>query len=270
MLVNYFRKEHSIATMNILSDLKVSIETEEQVVSEIANVQPDRVVCLIGRTRGGDIPNIDYLEQPGKLHENIRDNLCAPLLLANITTRFGIHMTYFGTGCIFDGYSKQFTEDDEPNFFGSSYSTVKGYTDYSMRHLYPRCLNLRLRMPIVAFDHPQNFISKIVKFTKIDSKLNSMTVIDDFFPIIYDMVTNQKEGTYNLVNAGAASHNEILQLYKQHVDHDHAWENINTQELSSLLKSKRSNNILSTTKLQKEYYVPTLIDSIERILQNWG
>lgn len=270
MLVNYFRKEHSITTMNILSDLKVSIETEEQVISEIANVQPDRVVCLVGRTRGGDIPNIDYLEQPGKLYENIRDNLCAPLLLANIASRFGIHMTYFGTGCIFDGYTKQFTEDDEPNFFGSSYSTVKGYTDYSMRHLYPRCLNLRIRMPIVAFDHPQNFISKIVRFTKIDSKLNSMTVIDDFIPIIYDMITNQKEGTYNLVNAGAASHDEILQLYKQIVDHDHTWENINTQELSSLLKSKRSNNILSTTKLQKEYYVPTLTDSIERILKNWG
>jgi hypothetical protein len=26
-----------------------------------------------------------------------------------------------GTGCIFNGYEKEYTEDDEPDFFGSSY-----------------------------------------------------------------------------------------------------------------------------------------------------
>ena len=31
---------------------------------------------------GEGIPNIDYLEKPGKLKDNIRDNLLAPMFIA--------------------------------------------------------------------------------------------------------------------------------------------------------------------------------------------
>ena len=41
-----------------------------------------RVVSLIGRTHGPGTPTIDYLERPGGLHENVRDNLYAPVALA--------------------------------------------------------------------------------------------------------------------------------------------------------------------------------------------
>ena len=50
---------------------------------EVAKEQPSHVVAIIGRTHGkfGDIefPTIDYLEQPGKLADNVRDNLTAPV-----------------------------------------------------------------------------------------------------------------------------------------------------------------------------------------------
>ncbi len=269
MLLNYFRQYHSLTTINIVSDVRVSTN-EDDIASELTAIKPDRIVCLIGRTRGDTIPNIDYLEQPGKLYENIRDNLYAPITLARVATRFGIHLTYFGTGCIFDGYSKMFTETDEPNFFGSSYSIVKGYTDHTMRHQYPNCLNLRIRMPITNTNHPQNFITKIAKFDKIDSKLNSMTVLDDFFPVIHDMIATQKSGTYNLVNSGCVSHDEILEMYKKYVDVTHEWKHIETTDLEKILKSKRSNNILSTKKLQSECYIPPLFDSVERILKGWN
>jgi len=62
--------------------------------------------------------------------DNIRDNLFSPLLLSNICKEFNCHFTYLGTGCIFNydnihifGQDKiGFTEEDEANFFGSSYS----------------------------------------------------------------------------------------------------------------------------------------------------
>ena len=39
-----------------------------------------------------------------------------------------------------------FTENDSPNFFGSNYSLIKGFTDRLMKQT--NCLNLRIRMPI--------------------------------------------------------------------------------------------------------------------------
>ena len=53
--------------------------------AEIQEVQPTHVLSLIGRTHGtyeGQyIGTIDYLEKPGKLVENVRDNLFGPMVL---------------------------------------------------------------------------------------------------------------------------------------------------------------------------------------------
>ena len=100
----------------------------EAVSLELDASMPDRVICCIGRTHGPGVPNIDYLEDKPDI--NIRDNFFAPQVLAKLCENRGIHMTYIGTGCIFDSrdnYKKTYTEDDLPDFKGSAYSLVKGY-----------------------------------------------------------------------------------------------------------------------------------------------
>jgi dTDP-4-dehydrorhamnose reductase len=139
---------------------KSRADNEIELEQEIQNTQPTHVVSFIGRTHGKinnkTYSTIDYLEQEGKLFENVRDNLFSPLLLANICNKNNIHYTYLGTGCIFKfdenhPFGKEengFTEDDQPNFFGSSYSIVKGFTDRLM-HLYnDKMLNLLINKPI--------------------------------------------------------------------------------------------------------------------------
>ena len=57
----------------------VRAEDQKGVEDEIKTVQPTHIMSMIGRTHGqiGDTvyKTIDYLEQPGKLKENVRDNL---------------------------------------------------------------------------------------------------------------------------------------------------------------------------------------------------
>ena len=73
--------------------------------NEINRVNPSHIVSFIGRTHGKiddkTYSTIDYLEQPGKLKENIRDNLFCPISLALLCKERDIHLTYLGTGCIF-------------------------------------------------------------------------------------------------------------------------------------------------------------------------
>ncbi len=63
--------------------------------------------------------------------ETIRSNVIGCLNLADICLQHEIHMTYYGTGCIFhydDEHvigGKGFTEADKPNFTGSYYSYTK-------------------------------------------------------------------------------------------------------------------------------------------------
>jgi hypothetical protein len=146
----------------------------------------------------------------------------------------------------------KFNEESIPNYFGSSYSIVKGFTDRLM-HQYPKVLNLRIRMPISSIPNERNFISKITKYSKICSIANSMTVLDDFFVIFLDLITKSKTGTYNCTNPGTISPDSILKMYRQIIDPGFTWENMTLDEQNKILKSGRSNNYLVTDKIKKEY-----------------
>lgn len=80
------------------------VDDENSVSKELDSINPTHIISFIGRTHG-KIDNkvfstIDYLEQEGKLFENMRDNLFGPLLLSKLSIDKNIHFSYLGTGCI--------------------------------------------------------------------------------------------------------------------------------------------------------------------------
>ena len=232
---------------------------------EILLCQPTHVISFIGRTHGiignKKYTTIDYLEEEGKLCENIRDNLFSPFVLAELCSRYNIHYTYLGTGCIFKydedhpfGQEENgFTEASSPNFFGSSYSIVKGFTDKMMKLYEKNVLNLRIRMPITGEENPRNFITKIVNYEKVCSVPNSMTVLPELLPYVIDMMKSGITGTMNLTNPGLISHNEILEMYRDLVNPFFTWKNFTQEEQRAILAADRSNNFLDTTRLTTLY-----------------
>jgi dTDP-glucose 4,6-dehydratase len=260
------------------------VENIPAMQKELDTIKPTHVISFIGRTHGsiGDkkFTTIDYLEQPGKLKENVRDNLFSPLSLALACKSRGIHYTYLGTGCIFnyltpplsdaDKESSGFREDDLPNFFGSGYSCVKGFTDMLMHQLEDSVLNLRIRMPIIGEDNPRNFITKITHYEKICSIPNSMSVLSELLPFIINFMRQCIKGTINLTNPGTISHDEILEMYKEYVDPNFTWQNFSIEEQNKILASERSNNLLDTTRLQElEPRVKHIKESVKELLQKW-
>ena len=252
-------------------------ENAKDLEDEIVATQPTNIISTIGRTHGtiGDTKytTIDYLEQKGKVRENVRDNLYSPLMIALIAQKYNIHYAYLGTGCIFTydeehPFGKEvngFKEDSIPNFFGSSYSIVKGYTDRLMK-MFNNVLNVRIRMPITEEIHPRNFITKITTYKKICSVPNSMTVLPELLPVMIDMCKEQVTGTVNLTNPGLITHNEILEMYKEIVDGDFKWENFDIDEQRKILESERSNNYLDTGLLESRYKVKHIKDSVRDVL----
>jgi 3,5-epimerase/4-reductase len=98
----------------------VRAEDTESLEQEIIQVNPTHVMSFIGRTHGqiGDTKytTIDYLEQKGKIKENVRDNLYSPIVLAILSNKLGFHYTYLGTGCIFE-YDLTHPFEQETNGF---------------------------------------------------------------------------------------------------------------------------------------------------------
>ena len=265
----------TLKSINFIKGIR-RMDNLESLSNELNSIKPTHIISFIGRTHGRigeqEYSTIDYLEQEGRLVENIRDNLLAPISLALMCQERNIHYTYLGTGCIFN-YDTQhpvgkeingFTEQDKPNFLGSSYSIEKGFTDMLMHQLEKNTLNLRIRMPITADNSPRNFITKITNYPKICSIANSMTVLSDFYPIILDLLLRKETGTLNLTNPGLISHNEILEMYKEHVDPTFTYSNFSIEEQNQILASGRSNNYLNTSKLERMY--PSIKNIKESVL----
>jgi len=209
------------------------------------------------------------------LVKNVNDNLFSILLLTKLCKDKSIHFTYLGTGCIFD-YDEEhpfgeevngFTEKSLPNFFGSSYSIVKGFTDRLMKLYGDSALTVRIRMPITDEFNERNFITKITNYQKVCSIPNSMTVLNELLPILLKMMKDNLTGTINFTNPGLISHNEILEMYKEIVDPEFTWNNFTIDEQNEVLASKRSNNFLDTTRLETYYpEVMNIKESVRKML----
>ena len=258
---------------------KVRVNNKKDLEWEIINSGCTHIMSFIGRTHGKiedkEYTTIDYLEQKGKIYENVRDNLFSPILLSLLAKKHNKHFTYLGTGCIFKFDDEHpfgeeingFDEESEPNFFDSSYSVVKGFTDELMHLLDSNTLNLRIRMPITSCHSKRNFIKKITTYEKICSVPNSRTVLPELLPMAIDMAEKKIIGTVNLTNPGLISHNEILEMYKEIVDPDFEWKNFSIEEQNKILAAGRSNNFLETTRLKELYpEVKNIKDSVREIL----
>jgi dTDP-4-dehydrorhamnose reductase len=96
--------------------------------------------------------------------ETIRSNVIGCLNLADVTKERGIHMTYYGTGCIFhyddkfpQGSGKGFKESDTPNFTGSYYSYTKvGYGGTALCSGAGMCVQLVMAMVLLAWPGNRN------------------------------------------------------------------------------------------------------------------
>jgi hypothetical protein len=224
--------------------------------AELRAARPRLVFACVGRTHGPGHNSVDYLEQPGKLPENLRDNLVAPLVLAHECQRAGVPFACLATGCIFEGGAHEaFAEDAAPNFHGSAYSCVQAAKDQLLAALFAdSALWFRIRMPITHDLHPRSFLTKITRYERVCSAPNSMSVLDGAAGLLHlfvAMALAGYRGAYNGCNPGVLSHNEVLALYRDVVDPAFTWQNFSAQEQAQVLAAGRSNNRLCALRLQQ-------------------
>ena len=248
---------------SVISD--VFIENENDVLQEIKRFQPDWVLNCAGITGR---PNIDWCEDHKQ--ETFKGNVLLPLMIAKACQRSSVKMLHLGSGCVYlgDNQGKGWKETDAPNFAGSFYSKTKALSEDMLKDY--DVLQLRLRMPIDNdINSERNFVRKITRYKKIINVKNSMTVVDDLLKVAEILMSKNKTGIYNIVNSGPMSHKEILDLYKEIIDPNFAYEIISVEELHKITKAERSNCVLNNDKLSQEIKLPALKERIIEIFKNF-
>jgi len=225
----------------------VRIEDISAVKAEIERAQPDVVVNCAGKTGR---PNVDWCEDHKA--ETLFGNVTAPLILAKACDELGVYMVHIGSGCVYEGYNdgKGYSEEDAPNFAGSYYSRTKAWAERMLKDF--AVLQLRLRMPFDSAPDERNFITKIVKYNKVISVPNSISVLEDFLMAADALIAKKATGVYNVTNPGTIDHQTILDMYIELVDPNYKYELFSLDELAKVTKAGRSNCGLSVKKLEDE------------------
>mmetsp|Transcript_21199 Transcript_21199/g.32985 ORF Transcript_21199/g.32985 Transcript_21199/m.32985 type:complete len:301 (-) Transcript_21199:99-1001(-) len=248
---------------------KCRLQNRESIEKELDEVKPTKVLNIAGVTGR---PNVDWCET--NKEDTILVNVVGTISLVDACWRRGIHVTNFATGCIYEydaehalGSGKGFTEEDKPNFAKSFYSHSKGLVEDLLMN-YSNLLQLRVRMPLSDDLNPRNFITKISKYERVVNIPNSMTVLHDLLPISVEMSKRSLTGIYNFTNPGVVSHNQVLDLYIKYIDPNFKYTNFTEEEQSKVIKAGRSNNLLDTTKLEKEFPdIPKMPEAMEALFQ---
>ena len=197
-------------------------------------------------------PNVDQCET--NKAECFDYNVKLPVHLSNFCCKNKCWLINISSGCIYTGYEKEFTEEDEPNF--GFYSTQSSF--YSKcKHIAEKLIQnnftttLRIRMPFCDYDSPRNLLIKLLKYDNLVKFKNSLTSIDDLSFFVNKFIERQlyksDPGIYNVTNPGAVDAAEIVSVLSKNNLINENWKFVDIENLN--LKANRSNCVLSSEKL---------------------
>lgn len=210
-------------------------------------------------------PNVDACETD---KENCYFyNVTVPLRIAKICEKLNIKLVNVSSGCIYTGYTKNFTETDIPNFGiynpdSSFYSKTKHICEINLANF--NAITLRIRMPFNSKAVPKNLIYKIFKYDNIINYPNSGTNTDNLNEFIHNLiVTRALEriiGPLNVVNPGVVTGKKIADLLDKHGLTNPNWKIVDIKDLD--IKAQRSNCVLDEKKAVSETLLMPHVDDI--------
>ena len=196
------------------------------------------------------VPNVDACEDNKEFCYAY--NVLYPMQVVKLCNQYKIPVIHIGSGCIYSGYEKEFTEEDIPNF--GIYSNESSY--YSKcKHVFEtfakefNCYVLRIRIPFTDILTRKNYFSKLLNYDTLINELNSVTSLNDFDEFVVRFISAKPEyGIYNVVNPEPVKAEEVVEILKDNKIVNSKWRFIELKDLNT--KANRSNCVLTTDKIK--------------------
>lgn len=261
-LIDHLQKNNLIYSAFSQSELDY---TNSSVIYKILEENKDKFNYVINCFGYTGVPNVDACETNKKLCYQY--NVEYPLQIVKMCHSLNIPVIHIGSGCVYSGYDKSYTEEDEPNFGffsddSSYYSKCKHLFEELVKDY--KCHVLRIRIPFTSDASSKNYFSKLLKYDHLINELNSITSITDFNDFLVRFMDKTPEyGIYNVVNPDAVKAKDVVKILKNNKIVNPNWKFISLKKLKT--KAKRSNCVLSDQKISDlGLKMPKTLDSLKR------
>lgn len=262
---------------------------------------PEFVVSAAGYTGK---PNVDACETAKA--DTLVGNALFPQTLVHACRAAGVPWGHVSSGCVYSGAKflrdgrwqvekdlmspraqetlkehpesvQGFSEEDEPNFSFrrppcSFYSGTKALGEEAVRRLGGGYL-WRLRIPFDQFDHPKNYLTKLLAYPRLYENVNSISHRGDFVRACLDLWASRAAfGIYNITNPGYVSTRQVaaaIQAFLRPGRTFEYWAN-DDEFYRTAAKTPRSNCILDGAKLMAAgVRVRGVQEALEASLRGW-
>jgi UDP-glucose 4,6-dehydratase len=225
-------------------------------------------------------PNVDACEIFQE--DTFKGNVTLPSVIAKACAMARVPWGHVSSGCIYNGYDKKFTEEDESNFSFdvppcSYYSGTKALGEQKIKEIGEDYYIWRLRIPFDEYDSGRNYLSKLMKYDKLLNSKNSISHRADFVSYCLDLYLYKCEyGIYNVVNSRPVSTKVITNKINKilGINKDFKFFENEKEMYKSAAATPRSNCTLDNAKLRKQLgkhdiKVRTSLQAVEEALENW-
>jgi len=216
-------------------------------------------------------PNVDACEL--NKSDTIEGNVLFPSALSQLCQNKNYLYIHISSGCIYNGYSKDFTEEDEPNFDfenGSFYSGSKALAEKSVKQNAPNGYIFRLRIPFDEFQSPRNYLTKLLSYHQLLDARNSLSHRGDFAKYIIELLEMKVPfGIYNVTNKGSATTMEVTELINHYLLQKDFIFFSNLDIFMQQVEAPRSNCVLDTSKIEQYINIRSVQDALSESLQRY-
>lgn len=195
------------------------------------------------------VPNVDACET--NKESCYFYNVTVPHTIKKVAIKFEIPLIHIGSGCIYDGYEKDFDENDVPNFGifsdrSSFYSKTKHISEMVLEA--DNVAIVRLRIPFDWQSSRKNYIDKLLRYDKLIDFKNSKTDLRKLCQFIKHLSNDFKSGIFNAVHSKPLYTREVIDIIKQYGYNNPKWELVGYNDIP--IVTNRSNCVLSNEKVK--------------------
>ena len=208
----------------------------------------DIVVNCAGYT---GVPNVDACEI--NKEQCFEYNAVLPNIIADACESAGAKLIHISSGCIYDGYSKVYTEEDDPDFGlysdrSSFYSKSKHAAELLLSNKKQDIAIVRLRIPFDRTPSRKNYFDKLLGYDNLIDFVNSKTDLRYLCRFIHQLTKDFTRGTFNAVHSNALSTKQVIKIMQEYGLNNPNWKIVDYKDIP--IKANRSNCVLSNQKVR--------------------
>ena len=223
-------------------------------------------------------PNVDACE----FHKSecLAGNAVLPGIIAQACEAANVPWGHVSSGCIYTGSRPDgsgFTEKDAPNFTFrqnncSFYSGTKALGEEVLAS-YSNTYIWRVRIPFDQFEHPRNYLTKLMRYSRLLNATNSISELQEF--VEASLLCWERRvpfGIYNMTNPGTVTTREVVDLIRKSGACDREFDFFSSEDefMRAAAKTPRSNCVMNSDKIRSVgIRITEVHEALERDLRNW-